>query len=343
MSAPHRLSDGHFEDYDPLSDYSSDNIQPDFNNVINSFSSDLSIIEDDQANPNNNNNNLRKNSSFSEEQSFIQSTRRRKRKKSDLNRTPLPIFSCIYCSNERIAFNHLSLQLISEKYLYGTSPYDIQLMNKIFSHESIFSIEHEYPHIFNTLISNSEYLTRYIPLQTSKSFLNTKVNLSFEHLCSLNNKRCTHRMLRKAEMFVNKKKHINIGGLNSVMKNNNTNNTKYNLLNNYKLNINSTNSNSNENNNNSISFNCNSISLNCNTVDNKESNLNLNKGQLAIIGLDNIVEKIENVDDSDECEEEDFFNFLRFDLKRKISKKDIEWESKCYNIWEPELSEDEGD
>jgi hypothetical protein len=104
MSAPHRLSDGHFEDYDPLSDYSSDNIQPDFNNVINSFSSDLSIIEDNQANPNNNNN-LRKNSSFSEEQSFIQSTRRRKRKKSDLNRTPLPIFSCIYCSNERIAFN----------------------------------------------------------------------------------------------------------------------------------------------------------------------------------------------------------------------------------------------
>ena len=56
-----------------------------------------------------------------------------------------------------------------------------------------------------------------------------------------------------------------------------------------------------------------------------------------------VVEKIENVDDSDECEEEDFFNFLRFDLKRKINKKDIEWESKCYNIWEPELSEDEGD
>ena len=210
--------------------------------------------------------------------------------------------------------------LISEKYLYGTSPYDIQLMNKLLSHERVFSIENEYPHIFNTLINNSEYLTKYISLQTSKSFLNTTVNLSFEHLCSLNNKRCTHRMLRKAEMFVNKKKHMNIG-LNSVMKNNNTTNTKYNnlLLNNYKLNINSTNSNSNENNNNSSSFNCNSISLNCNTVDNKESNLN--KGQLAIIGLDNIVEKIENVDDSDECEEEDFFNFLRFDLKRKINKK----------------------
>ena len=336
MSASHRLSDGHFEDYDPLSDYSSDNIQPDFNNVISSFSSDLSIIEDDQANPNNN---LRKNSSFSEEQSFIQSARRKKRKKSDLNKTPLPIFSCIYCSNERIAFNHLSLQLISEKYLYGTSPCDIQLMNKLASHEGIFCIENEYPHIFNALINNSEYLTKYISLQTSKSFLNTKVNLSFEHLCSLNNKRHTHRMLRKAEMFVNKKKHINIG-LNSVMKNNNTNNTKYNLLlNNYKLNVNSTNSNSNENNNNSSSFNCNSISLNYNTVDNKESNLN--KGQLGIIGLDNIVEKIENVDDSDECEEEDFFNFLRFDLKRKIHKKDIEWENICYNIWQPELSDDE--
>jgi hypothetical protein len=115
-------------------------------------------------------------------------------------------------------------------------------------------------------------------------------------------------MLRKAEMFVNKKKHINIGGLNSVMKNNNTNNTKYNLLlNNYKLNINSTNSNSNDNNN------------NVKDMTNKLGN------------------KVENIEDS--YEEENFFNFMRFDLKRKITKKDIEWEYKCYSIWDPELSD----
>jgi hypothetical protein len=75
----------------------------------------------------------------------------------------------------------------------------------------------------------------------------------------------------------------------------------------HKLNINSTNSNSNDNNN------------NVKDMTNKLGN------------------KVENIEDS--YEEENFFNFMRFDLKRKITKKDIEWEYKCYSIWDPELSD----
>lgn len=108
------------------------------------------------------------------------------------------------------------------------------------------------------------------------------------------------RFSNRRERLPNKTKQISIG----------VNNIKKYKIPIHKLNINSTSSNSNENNNNVKDMN--------------------NK-------LGNKVENKENIEDS--YEEENFFNFMRFDLKRKITKKDIEWEYKCYSIWEPELSD----
>ena len=108
------------------------------------------------------------------------------------------------------------------------------------------------------------------------------------------------RFSNRRERLPNKTKQISIG----------VNNIKKYKIPIHKLNINSTSSNSNENNNNVKDMN--------------------NK-------LGNKVENKENIEDS--YEEENFFNFMRFDLKRKITKKDIEWEYKCYSIWDPELSD----
>ena len=41
----------------------------------------------------------------------------RKITKEELNNIPLPVFSCIYCSNEVIAFKHLLQEIITNKYL----------------------------------------------------------------------------------------------------------------------------------------------------------------------------------------------------------------------------------
>lgn len=62
-------------------------------------------------------------------------SKKKKRNKEDLNKTPLPIFSCIYCSNESIAFDHLSRTIISDKYLISGSSFDIEFINDIIAHK----------------------------------------------------------------------------------------------------------------------------------------------------------------------------------------------------------------
>lgn len=58
-------------------------------------------------------------------------SKKKKRNKEDLNKTPIPIFSCIYCSNESIAFDHLSRTIISDKYLIAGSSFDVAFITDI--------------------------------------------------------------------------------------------------------------------------------------------------------------------------------------------------------------------
>ena len=148
----------------------------------------------------------------------------------------------------------------------------------------------------------------------SKTSANPKVNSAFGNFCSLSQKRFSN----KRERIPNKTKQINIG----------VNNIKKYTIPIHRLNINSTNSTGSENNEN-----LNSRSLNCNDdiIKNNKNVKEVNKK------LDDAIENMKNIEDS--YEEENFFNFMRFDLKRKIEKKNIEWEYKWYSIWDPELSE----
>ena len=56
---------------------------------------------------------------------------KKKLTKEDLDNIPLPIFSCIYCSNDHLSFNHLSNEVLSEKYYNQTSIYDMKLLEKL--------------------------------------------------------------------------------------------------------------------------------------------------------------------------------------------------------------------
>lgn len=157
----------------------------------------------------------------------------------------------------------------------------------------------------------------------SKAILNAKIKSAFGNFCSLSQKRVSHKTHNKMEIFPNKKQQMNIG-----VKINNYNNKKY-LHPINKPNFNSTSSNSNEHKNNS---NLCSNSSNYNDDNNKIVESNEYKKSENIIALDS---------DNDIYEDEEFFNFMRFDLKRKIKRKDIEWESKYYSIWDPDFSDDD--
>ena len=58
--------------------------------------------------------------------------------------------------------------------------------------------------------------------------------------------------------------------------------------------------------------------------------------------MEYIVEKIEKNEESlNYVDDKDLIiDFFKFDLSRKISKKDIIWEKKIYNIWNPEIDSD---
>ena len=45
---------------------------------------------------------------------------KKKRTKEDLNNTPLPVFECLYCTNEKVVFQHFITENLSEKYLLQT-------------------------------------------------------------------------------------------------------------------------------------------------------------------------------------------------------------------------------
>ena len=51
--------------------------------------------------------------------------------KEDLNNIPLPIFDCIYCTNEKVVFNNFINRILADKYLLLTSKYDINNINKL--------------------------------------------------------------------------------------------------------------------------------------------------------------------------------------------------------------------
>ena len=112
--------------------------------------------------------------------------------KGDLNKIPIPIFECIYCANEKLAFNHLINDEFSLKYLYNIEKKDISLINFLQENDLLLPIENEKDNIVQNFINknninikrlqnlikiileNTEYVSKYYTINESHNLLQQK-------------------------------------------------------------------------------------------------------------------------------------------------------------------------
>ena len=138
-------------------------------------------------------------------------------KKEDLNNIPLPIFSCIYCSNEKISFNHLIKEILEKKYFLLTSIYDIEKINKILINNNIQ----------NLTADDKEYIKKYFKYTEAKIFLNNyeKSKNKFTYLDNniihiTNKSTCNNSTFTKFKLedLLKEKKTKKINKLNNIRK-----------------------------------------------------------------------------------------------------------------------------
>ena len=123
--------------------------------------------------------------------------------KEELNNIPIPIFSCIYCCNEEISFNHLSNEIMSTKYLFQTSIYDMKQLDILIGKADQKITDFNTKKLFNIYLNNLENIKAFIPNKKSYQFFVSKNFL----LKSKNNKIIIKKkFFKKIEEKVNKKK-----------------------------------------------------------------------------------------------------------------------------------------
>ena len=258
--------------------------------------------------------------------------------KEDLNNIPLPLFSCIYCSNEKISFSHFLNEILFNKYYLLTSIYDIKQLDKILSQKYLVDKFDGNDKLEDIIIKNTEYLKKYYNYNDSKSLMSQICYDKIRFAMHDKNIQQVTNILNKIKLKKNKK---NLNKINSLTKkdyhyysfnSNLNNNTTINNINNSidvagELNLNNNKKNIpfiiNQTGSNLSVSNFNSVSL-INYFDN-----NIPKEKENRFKLDDIIEQIEK----NSAVEEDF----GFDLNRKIKKDDIEWEKEFYNIWSPTI------
>jgi len=269
--------------------------------------------------------------------------------KEDLNNIPLPVFSCIYCSNEKLSFRHLSLEKVSNKYLLQSSIYDIIELNKLIDCNSLIDKDDKNGKLLDIIIKNSEYINKYYEKEIINNFFKSNFYLNSCNKELLNYK--SNFIHRIEDSVVKKRKDFYFKGINKISKNSLNNKCLFNstnsLINNFNLlsgffDTNAVNNYNigkiNNNNYSNTSLNFNSISSNFN-----ENGNYLNKDSNNL--LMSIVEKIENNTESvnEIDDKEEIMDIFKFDLSRKIKKEDIIWENDYYNIWNPNFSDDDID
>ena len=278
-------------------------------------------------------------------------------KKEDLDRIPLPIFSCIYCSNEYVSFKHLSNEIISNKYLLQTSVFDLKQLDYLISFQPKIDKDNNNNKLLNLFINNSEYLKAFYNIDKIKKYFNLNI---FTAQCQ-NNELIIQKALKQRleDIIIRKKKDYyfkEIKYINKISKNSINNkclfNTTNSLINNYSgLNgfigngqatpqnhVDKNNNNQNQSNSSLLYFN--SISVNNNN----------NKNEIGLIGKGNNMHYMENImeitnkniesENTIEEKEEILDFFGENDLKRKINKNDIEWEENYYDINNPIIDDD---
>ena len=279
----------------------------------------------------------------------------KKIKKEDLDKIPLPIFSCIYCSNEIVSFNHLSNEIISNKYLLQTSIIDLKQIDYLISFQLKNDKRDNDNKLLDLVINNSEYLKNSYTMENIKEYF--KFN-NFSKYCQQNeliikkyfNNRLENTIIKKKKDFYFK----GIKGINKITKNSTNNKCLFNstnsLINNYSgltgfigrgqgLTLPLAEKNNIVNQSNSSLLYFNSISINNN------NNNNNKKNEIGLIGkgnnlhyMENIMENTDkNIETENTIEEKGHILdlFEENDLKRKITKKDIEWETDYYDVYNP--------
>ena len=271
----------------------------------------------------------------------------RKLTKEEMDNIPLPIFSCIYCSNMVIAFKHLSQEIVTNKYLFQTSIYDLRDINKLIIYQPLIDKDKKNEKLLNIIIKSTEYIYYNYTKENIKNFFSSK---NYFDICNnelINNKKYLTQKIE--DSIVKKKKDFYFKGIKNIPKNSLNNRCLFNstnsLINNYNAlsgfveNNNNMNNNyhinkNNNTNNSNLSINFNSISLNNNELGNclYKDNNNL---------LVSIVEHIENNNEGqNELEDkEEFFDFLELKEDKKIYKDNIVWDDNYYNIWNPSFSD----
>ena len=267
---------------------------------------------------------------------------KKRKTKEDLNNTPLPLFDCIYCTNEKIVFSNFINNSLSDKYLFLTSIYDMNDLSRLISYQPLIDKNAKNNNkLLNLIIKNTEYINQFIIKQNNIIYF--KSNL-FMDLCEQYKTEYQRVIKQKIEdTLVRKKIDFYFKGINIISKNSVNNKCLFNstnsLINYYSalsglvepqnLIYIKNNCTIGSGSNNSINFN----SLSSNNNDNNKDNNNL---------LEYIVEKIEKKDESANYAEDkdEIMDFFKFELVRKISKNDIKWENKYYDIYNPEISFD---
>ena len=292
--------------------------------------------------------------------SEVKSENNKKLKKEDLDNIPLPIFSCIYCSNEKVSFTHFSNEIISNKYLFQTSIYDLKLLDYLIDFNFTSDNFDKNNKLLNIYLTYSEYLKSFYQKEQIKKFF---IFNNFKEICKKNEliiknnfkylfenilirkkmKFCFREVKDKDKISKNSNKknkclyisnsHLyNSSGLNGFIGDNRGLggiSDSQNSINNEKKNITL------------IGYNSSSINLFSKTFNNNDIDFLKRDNNNCGIQNENFNSKI-LINEYYETEErkEIFDSFSEDELKRKITKNDIEWENKYYDVYNPIIDDD---
>ena len=262
--------------------------------------------------------------------------------KEDLNNIPLPIFSCIYCSNEKISFNHLITEIIYDKYFLQTSIYDMKSLDEIIKIKTNLYINMRNSPLINLVIKSTEFIRHYYNKnELNKIFESKKIRKIYEE--NYNKTYCVFIRKLKYKLMIKKRKDFS---------NNKTCRNKFFLFNDYKTSFQKQNNNSsftNDNlttNKNSMTNTTGTLSPNIHSSLSLNNNNNDNGNNINICfnynnAMESIMEKIEKNEESDGESEEKFINTILGESNhstKRTEKNKISFENKYYDIWNPDIT-----
>ena len=262
--------------------------------------------------------------------------------KEDLNNIPLPIFSCIYCSNEEISFNHLITEIIYNKYFLQASIYDMKSLDEIIKIKTNLYINMRNSPLINLVIKSTEFIRHYYNKnELNKIFESKKIKKIYEE--NYNKAYCVFIRKLKYKLMIRKRKDFS---------NNKTCRNKFFLFNDYKTSFQKQNNNSsftNDNlttNKNSMTNTTGTLSPNIHSSLSLNNNNNDNGNNINICfnynnAMESIMEKIEKNEESDGESEEKFINTILGESNhstKRTEKNKISFENKYYDIWNPDIT-----